>query len=162
MQKTNCCLTLFSCSAPFQKATTADPVEPTEEMVFSGAGSGCWDDEDDCEASNNEKRKDSPFTISATITAVWHRFMHDDREITYPPTSQWYEELITPEFVSPTPEDSAQPNPSEACEDDDDCSIDIGSGISEGEVGRPEDILLTIPTIHPLSPERGPMSSIPT
>ncbi|GFQ68801.1 neurexin-1a [Trichonephila clavata] len=110
-----------------EKSSTADPVEPTEEMVFSGAGSGCWDDEDDCEASNNEKQ-----------------------------------ELITPEFVSPTPEDLSQPNPGEACEDDDDCSIDIGSGISEGEVGRPEDILLTIPTIHPLSPERGPMSSKPT
>ncbi|GFY57667.1 neurexin-1a [Trichonephila inaurata madagascariensis] len=105
-----------------EKSSTADPVEPTEEMVFSGAGSGCWDDEDDCEASNNEKQ-----------------------------------ELITPEFVSPTPEDLSQPNPGEACEDDDDCSIDIGSGISEGEVDRPEDILLTIPTIHPLSPERGPM-----
>ncbi|GFT00428.1 neurexin-1a [Nephila pilipes] len=110
-----------------EKSSTADPTEPTEETVFSGAGSGCWDDEDDCEASNNEKQ-----------------------------------ELITPEFVSPTPEDLSQPNPGEACEDDDDCSIDIGSGISEGEVGRPEDILLTIPTGHPLFPERGPMSSKPT
>lgn len=40
----------------WQKPSTPDPVEPTEEMVFSGAGSGCWDDEDDCETANNEKR----------------------------------------------------------------------------------------------------------
>lgn len=39
-----------------QKTSTPDPIEPTEEVVFSGAGSGCWDDEDDCEAANNEKR----------------------------------------------------------------------------------------------------------
>ena len=48
----------------FQKPTTPEPVEPTEVAVYSGAGSGCYDDEDDCDTSNNEKRN---FLICAFI-----------------------------------------------------------------------------------------------
>ncbi|XP_054713514.1 neurexin-1-like [Uloborus diversus] len=98
-------------SSEEENSSTTDPTEPTEEVIFSGAGSGCWDDEDDCESANNER----------------------------------HEELITPEFVSPTPEDFSEPRREDTCEDDDDDCIDIGSGISEGEVARPEDILLTVP-----------------
>lgn len=65
-------------------------------------------------------------------------------------------ELITPQSIPltpETPEDPPPPYPCEGAEDDDDeCSIDIGSGISEGE--SPDDnVLLTIPTSPPYFPE---------
>ena len=73
-------------------------------------------------------------------------------------------ELITPEFVTPTPEDLGAAQHGDACEDDDDC-FDIGSGISAGENNRPDENLLTFPTYQPLPPDQGlpplPPSNIP-
>ncbi|KAG8179390.1 hypothetical protein JTE90_003646 [Oedothorax gibbosus] len=85
--------------------TPEEPVEPTEEMVFSGAGSGCYDDEDACDASSNREKLDliTPQFVSPPP--------HPDDEVDLPlPTSC-------------------------LDEDDDDCDvgIDVGSGVSEGE-----------------------------
>ncbi|KFM77826.1 Neurexin-3-beta, partial [Stegodyphus mimosarum] len=66
-----------------EKPTTPEPVEPTEEVVFSGAGSGCWDDEDACESSNNEKQGEliTPEFVSPTpedLNSPHHDACEDD------------------------------------------------------------------------------------